>query len=117
MKTSSIRKLTLSLAAAGSIVSQGILRADPGDDNPTGVAGWFNGQVQSGCSFDPLTGNEKRQILDILVPGSVSEYPLAFTRTMNSRVDSTIALHYPFGRAARLRPPVFDTMEFRHDFG
>lgn len=67
-----------------------------GDNNPTGVAGEFNGNVTTGGSYDPFTGNATRSITDIVVPGAVGAYPLAFTRTMNSRVfDPNVA--HPFG--------------------
>ena len=34
--------------------------AEAGDDNPTGVAGAFNGQITTGSSYDPYTGNMRR---------------------------------------------------------
>ena len=99
MKTSSIRKLTLSLAVAISIVSPGILRADLGDNNPTGPSGEFNGSVTTGCSYDPYTGNAHRLITDIVVPGAVGTYPLAFTRTINTRTAyANNSWGAPFGR-------------------
>lgn len=104
MNTSSIRKLTLSLAVASSIVSHGILRADLGDNNPTGVSGQFNGNVTTGCSYDPYTGNADRSITDIVVPGSVGTYPLAFVRTINTRTSyGNMPLFRPFGRAGGWR--------------
>src|SRR4029077_9263997 len=56
-----------------------------GEDNPTGVSGIYNGNVTTGCSYDPYTGNEMRIVDDIVVPGSVGKYPLKWTRTWNSR--------------------------------
>jgi RHS repeat-associated protein len=56
-----------------------------GNDNPTGPAGIFNGNVTTACSYDPYTGNAKRSVTDLVVAGSVGSYPLAFTRTANSR--------------------------------
>jgi hypothetical protein len=38
------------------------LRAQIGNDNPTGPAGVFNGNVTTGCSYDPYTGNARRSI-------------------------------------------------------
>ena len=32
------------------------LRAQVGNNNPTGPAGAFNGNVTTGCSYDPFTG-------------------------------------------------------------
>jgi RHS repeat-associated protein len=59
--------------------------AQAGNDNPTGVAGFFNGNVTTGGSYDPYTGNATRSVTDLVVAGSVGAYPLAFTRTANSR--------------------------------
>lgn len=61
------------------------LRAQIGNNNPTGPAGVFNGNITTGCSYDPLTGNATRSITDLVVTGSVGKYPLAFVRTANSR--------------------------------
>jgi RHS repeat-associated protein len=60
------------------------VRADVGADNPAGVAGSFNGQITTGCSYDAYTGNAMRSVTDISVV-SVGEYPLALVRTANSR--------------------------------
>src|SRR5947209_1519468 len=46
------------------------LRAD-GEDNPTGVAGIYNGNVTDGGNWDLYTGNVMRVVDDIVVPGSV----------------------------------------------
>jgi RHS repeat-associated protein len=73
--------LTLALAFA----SLPRLQAQVGDNNPGGVAGVFNGNVTTGCSYDPYTGNAHRTITDIIVAGAVGEYPVALTRTSNSR--------------------------------
>lgn len=59
--------------------------AQVGNDNPTGVCGQFNGNVTTGCSYDPYTANATRSITDITVAGGTGAYPLAFTRTMTSR--------------------------------
>ena len=59
--------------------------AQVGNDNPTGTSGQFNGNVTTGCSYDPYTANATRSITDLVVAGGVGSYPLAFTRTMNSR--------------------------------
>src|SRR5262249_2374030 len=64
------------------------LRAQVGDNNPTGVSGIFNGQA-GGCGYDPYTGNAARVITDISVAGAVGDYPLALVRTANSRTPST----------------------------
>jgi hypothetical protein len=56
-----------------------------GNDNPTGVAGVFNGNSNTGCSYDPYTGNATRTIPDIVVSGAVGTYPLVWARTLNTR--------------------------------
>jgi RHS repeat-associated protein len=58
-------------------------------DNPTGVAGFYNGDVNTAGSYDPYTGTATRSVTDIGVAGAVGAYPLAFTRTMNSRYTVT----------------------------
>jgi RHS repeat-associated protein len=57
--------------------------AQVGNDNPTGPAGIFNGNIESGGNYDPYTGNAMRQVTDINVAGAVQ--PLALVRTANSR--------------------------------
>src|SRR4029077_17273506 len=53
--------------------------------NPVGVTGIFNGNVQTACSYDPLTHSAHRAIDDIVVAGSIGKYPLKMTRYYNSR--------------------------------
>ena len=50
--------------------------AQAGNNNPTGVTGEFNGSITTAGHYDPFTGNAKRVIDDIVVPGSVGAYPL-----------------------------------------
>jgi hypothetical protein len=50
-----------------------------------GVTGIFNGNVATGCSYDPLAHSAHRAIDDIVVPGSIGKYPLKMTRYYNSR--------------------------------
>lgn len=85
------------------------LRAQVGNDNPTGPAGAFNGNVTTGCSYDPYTGNAKRRVTDIVVDGSIGSYPLAFTRTSNSRSD--LSSRYQFGEAGNWRHSYSWSME------
>src|SRR5437667_11506059 len=66
-----------------------VLHAQVGNQNPSGASGIFNGQINTGCSYDPYTGNATRSITDIAVAGGVGEYPLALVRTANSRAPST----------------------------
>jgi hypothetical protein len=56
-----------------------------GNDNPTGVAGAFNGSITTGGSYDPYTGNASRVVEDLAVPGSVGAYPLKWNRVLNTR--------------------------------
>jgi len=75
----------LALAGFAALVFPISLYGQMGNDNPTGVSGVFNGNVTTAGSYDPYTGNATRSITDITVAGAVGAYPLAFTRTMNSR--------------------------------
>ncbi len=77
----------LALFLAFSCASQ--LHAQVGNNNVSGVSGIFNGQINTGCSYDPYTGNATRSITDIAVAGGVGQYPLALVRTTNSRTPST----------------------------
>src|SRR5712692_8514059 len=92
---------TLSKISVGGLLAVGLFVsstfADIGSDNPTGTAGQFNGNVTSGCSYDPYTANATRSITDLVVAGGVGAHPLAFTRTMNSRY--TVGVPTPFGPA------------------
>jgi len=54
-------------------------------EGPVGVTGIFNGNVTTGCSYDPLNHSAHRVIDDIVVPGSIGKYPLKMTRYYNSR--------------------------------
>jgi|GEM_PF-598312 len=92
---------TLSKISIGVVVAVGLFAgtasAQLGNDNPTGTSGQFNGNVTTGCSYDPYTGNATRSITDLVIAGGVGSYPLAFTRTMNSRY--TAGVPTPFGPA------------------
>src|ERR1700730_9103852 len=65
------------------VVSQ--LRAQVGNDNPTGQAGIFNGEAPTGGSCGAYTGNALRTVTDIAVAGAVGTNPLVFGRICNSR--------------------------------
>jgi RHS repeat-associated protein len=56
-----------------------------GNDNPTGPTGEFSGEVTTGCSYDPYTGNATRTVTDLTVAGAVGKYGLSYARTWNSR--------------------------------
>jgi RHS repeat-associated protein len=78
----SFSKLALSLACSFFLPQ---LVHGQGNEAPNGVAGGYNGIITSGGSHDPFTGNAKRAITDIAVPGSVGTYPLTWTRFSNTR--------------------------------
>lgn len=40
-------------------------------EGPVGVTGIFNGNVTTGCSYDPLTGSAHREITDIVSTGQL----------------------------------------------
>ena len=67
----------------------------PGD--PTSTSGDFDGTSTTGASYDTYTGNVKRTITDVTVPGTAGTIPLQFTRIYNSRanvVPTPIAAHF-----------------------
>src|SRR2546425_4715764 len=76
-------RLLLLLSLSFASLSQ--LQAQVGNDNPTGVSGIFNGNITTGCSYDPYTGNATRKVTDIVVAGAVGSYGLTFSRISNSR--------------------------------
>jgi len=63
----------------------GNLSAQTGNDNLTGPAGIFNGNITTAGEYDPYTANCVRRILDISVAGAAGTQPLALVRTYNSR--------------------------------
>jgi RHS repeat-associated protein len=79
----SLRRCLLVFLA--TLLPAALVHAQIGNDNPTGVSGVYNGNVTSAGSYDPYTGNATRSVTDIVVAGAVGKYPLAFTRTMNTR--------------------------------
>jgi RHS repeat-associated protein len=95
MNISFFRGLLVVLITASCVLLSSFVRADVGANNPNGLCGQFNGNVTTGCSYDPFTSNAFRSITDISVANGTGSYPLAFTRTMNSRGPT-----YPaFGKA------------------
>ena len=98
----SARSARLRLSAVATAVSlTASAMAQVGNDNPAGTAGAFNGEITTGGSYDPYTGNATRSITDLSVAGAVGAYPLAFTRTLNTRY--TPGLKSPFGEAGNWR--------------
>lgn len=88
--------LICSAICFATLLAAGQAQAGLGDGNPTGISGQFNGDVTTAGSYDPYTGNATRSVTDLVVAGTVGEYPLAFTRTMNTR-----ATDYPAPGAGR----------------
>src|ERR1044072_3744499 len=72
--------LLLAFAFAPRVCTQ-----TPNYEGPVGVTGIFNGNVTTGCSYDPLTHSARREVTDIVVPGSLGKYTLKMTRYYNSR--------------------------------
>jgi hypothetical protein len=90
------------------------------------VAGAFNGQITTGNSYDPYTGNAKGEIDDIVVPGSIGAYPLKWSRFWNShttwRDKNFIGAHRRFSyldyRHSDGYPPQFpDGRQIQGDYG
>jgi RHS repeat-associated protein len=76
----------------------GSVFADVGGNNPTGTSGQYNGNLEVGV--DLFTMNATRSITDLAVAGGVGSYPLAFTRTMNSRYTVGVGNLPMFGAAS-----------------
>jgi RHS repeat-associated protein len=81
----SARDVIAVAALIGTLLLSGIARAQVGNDNATGPAGEFDAMVTTAGSYNPYTGNATRSITDLVVAGGVGSYPLAFTRTLNTR--------------------------------
>lgn len=83
------------IALVSGLVNSQTSNGDPpdndmgGNDSPSGVASGFNGMVNTACAYDPYTGNARRVIDDIVVPGTLGAYPLKWTRIYNSRDPDT----------------------------
>jgi RHS repeat-associated protein len=79
------------LTLFGGLVNSQTSNGDPpdndigGNDSPSGVSGGFNGMVNTACAYDPYTGNVRRTVDDIVVPGTLGAYPLKWSRFYNSR--------------------------------
>jgi RHS repeat-associated protein len=77
--------------------------AQAGNDNPGGVTAEYHGSIATAGYYDPYTGNAKREITDIVVPGSIGAYPLVYTRTWNTRGISAWSHNYEW--SMWVRPP------------
>jgi RHS repeat-associated protein len=85
------------IAAIAAACLAGSLFADVGGTNPTGTSGQYNGNLEVGV--DLLTMNATRSVTDLVIAGGVGSYPLAFTRTMNSRYTVGVGNLPMFGAA------------------
>jgi RHS repeat-associated protein len=81
--TKTLSRLIFSLCL---LITISELRGQVGNNNPTGVSGTFNGNVNTAGSYDPYTGNATRTVTDMTVAGAVGEYGLSYSRTWNSRM-------------------------------
>jgi hypothetical protein len=73
-------------ALAGALfVSSRAPSAFADDHNPVGVTGAFEGVTTTAGAYNVLNHNARRQIDDIVVPGSIGKYALKMTRYYNSR--------------------------------
>lgn len=79
------RALTAAFFFLSFAVAREVRGAELGNNNPNGPAGDYNGSITTAGSYDPYTGNAKRVIDDIVVPGSVGAYPLKWSRYLNTR--------------------------------
>jgi RHS repeat-associated protein len=101
IERATVGRLWLGITLTILLVTNPKLCAQVGNDNPTGPAGQFNGNITTGCSYDPYTGNATRAITDIVIAGTVGSYPLAFSRVSNSRSSELPA--FQFGVAGSWR--------------
>ena len=93
-RVSASAKRTLALLVVLGASLPAALYSQIGGNNPTGPSGQFFGNVTTGCSYDPFTGNATRVVTDMVVAGGVGAYPLAFSRTYNSRSAPDFGFHF-----------------------
>jgi hypothetical protein len=65
------------------------------DHNPIGVSGVFEGVITTGCAYNVLNHNARREIDDIVVPGAIGKYGLKMTRYYNSRATHGLGIMGP----------------------
>ncbi len=73
------------LCALGGTVQLRAQSDVPGD--PSGASGDYDGTSTTGAGYDTYSGNVKRTITDVTVPGTAGTIPLQFTRIYNSRAN------------------------------
>ncbi|MEY2510602.1 MAG: hypothetical protein QOE26_1365 [Verrucomicrobiota bacterium] len=98
-----LRFLSLSLVTFVCIGLAPQAFAQAGNDNPGGVTAEYHGSITTAGYYDPYTGNAKREIDDIVVPGSIGAYPLKYTRTFNTRGSAGWTHNYQW--SLWVRPP------------
>jgi RHS repeat-associated protein len=79
------RRLILLAFVGAFLLAFGAPSAFADDHNPIGVTGAFEGVITTACAYNVLNHNARREIDDIVVPGSIGKYPLKMTRYYNSR--------------------------------
>jgi RHS repeat-associated protein len=84
-------KISITLVI-GVGLSATTLRAQVGNNNPTGIAGEFSGEVTTGCDYTLYTSTARRSVTDLVVAGGVGAYPLAFGRISTSRYNVGLAV-------------------------
>src|ERR1043165_9441358 len=92
----------LGLVWLGSLFLAPSLFGQAGNNNPGGVTAEFYGSITTAGNYDPWTGNARREIDDIVVPGTIGAYPLKFTRTLSTRggwsgnYNWSLGMYYPY---------------------
>jgi RHS repeat-associated protein len=79
------RRIILFAVVATLLLASGAPSTFADDHNPIGVTGAFEGVITTAGAYNILNHNARREIDDIVVPGSIGKYPLKMTRYYNSR--------------------------------
>jgi hypothetical protein len=98
-----LRFFSLSLVTFAGLSLAPHAFAQAGSNNPGGVTAEYHGSITTAGYYDPYTGNAKREIDDIVVPGSIGAYPLKYTRTFNTRGSAGWTHNYEW--SLWVRPP------------
>jgi RHS repeat-associated protein len=80
-----MKNIIFTVFAAEFLLAAGAQSAFADDHNPIGVTGAFEGVITTAGAYNVLNHNARREIDDIVVPGSIGKYPLKMTRYYNSR--------------------------------
>jgi RHS repeat-associated protein len=105
-----LRFFSLTFGAFACIALAPRAFAQAGNSNPGGVTAEYNGSSTVAGYYDPSTGNAKREITDIVVPGAVGAYSLQYTRTYNTRGmrGGNSAWTHNYQWSLSVRPPDMD---------